>query len=560
MGGIDINKVLNIIQNRFEEFANEKAVVCGNDSITYSELDRMSDILSFHILKYTNGQNRAIALLFERSIDYVVTVFGILKAGAAFLPLSKEFSKERIEYILKDSCVEIIIANYELKMNNMRIINYKDLISDEVEMLSKNNIAADRTAYIIYTSGSTGRPKGVPITYDALFMFYSGFVPQVKYKSRKKILATSSFTFDISLVEIIVPILTGMCIILVGEKESKHPRYVCNIITKHRPDYFQMTPTYIKYLLTYKGDYQIFENAESIVVGGEKFPDKLLYDLQKINGLKIYNAYGPTEATIWVSVGDLTEASYVHVGKPINKMKFKILNENQCFPLSGELLISGPCLTNGYINGTELNNQKFEIIENLIFYHSGDIATYDISNNVVIKGRIDNQIKINGHRIELEEVENYILTHTNIDACIVLFMFDVLFCYYIANKSNISQLKENLLKYIPLYMIPKYFYKIKCLPTNTNGKVDRKMVGKMDCVLIKNEIFEVIQEIASCEVRADMSMLDLALDSLGYVNLIVKFEDKYQIEFDLFTLEFNYFKTINDLADYIISKVEVNKN
>ncbi len=554
-----INRLLRELLYQLKKSKDNIAIICDQDRLTYRELDEMSDIVSCNLLKVSKKKNITVALFFERNINYIITLVAVIKSGIAFVPISREFIKERIDYIIGNSNANMVITNIDLEDQSLEIIHFNELIITGNGIAINDKAMEDDNAYVIYTSGSTGSPKGVPITYNALYNFYKSFPLEIGMCPNSRIMATTSFSFDISIMELIIPLLIGMEIVLISEKEFHSPRKICNSIKQYVPDFLQVTPTYINYLLAYSRNFDIFRNVKNIIVGGERFPDKLLTDLQKINGLMIYNAYGPTEATIWASVGNLTYSSYVHAGKAIKNMSIVLLGKEGNIVDEGEIAISGLGLMAGYYHFKGEEKNIFIDIEGKRYYRTGDMGYFDDEHNIIIKGRKDNQVKIYGHRIELEDVENCLTQNTDIKACVVVLFFGVLICYYETEKANLNVIKKQALKKISSYMIPKYFYKVKCIPVNANGKTDRKAIENMDCLRIKKEIFGVMEEMVSCELKADMPIESIFVSYDEYIKLLKRISKNFKVKLDIEKLKDDYFLTVNELSDYITHVVQENR-
>ncbi|MGC5775192.1 amino acid adenylation domain-containing protein [Paenibacillus pabuli] len=472
------------------------AVVCGNKSATYEELDRMSDGLAVYLQQQGVKSGDLIAIILERSINNIVAMLGILKSGAAYLPIDPAFPMGRIQYILEDSKAEFLITETKFagSWNSAGVvtwdINELELTHMNPKLHPANQVSTTDMAYVIYTSGSTGKPKGVVIEHRSALNFIRGMTDVIEFSPGKTILAVTTVSFDICFLELILPLMRGMRIVIADELQQIDPEYLAEVIKDHDVEMIQMTPSRIQLLLQ-SGHSACLENMKEILIGGEAFKESLLHTLKNITPAKIYNMYGPTETTIWSTVKDLTNCSSVNIGKPISNTTIYILSEtNKLVPIGGvgELCIGGTGLARGYLNKPELTSERFiehpfETGERI--YKTGDLAKWLEDGNIQHLGRNDHQIKVRGYRIEIGEVESVLLTHPVIqEAAIVAYQDHVghsYLCAYYSSESKISSsvLYEHLALTLPDYMIPSRFTHLDHLPQTPNGKIDRKALIDM---------------------------------------------------------------------------------
>lgn len=478
-----MKNVTTMIWNQFKSKPESIAVQTMKFVYLYSDLEILVKKYMTKICSVTNKQKCIIGLYLSRSIHYIASMIAVLACGCSFLPLDKKMPFDRLQKIIKTCNVKIIIADTDVVFNeNLAIttITVSDVLSIESiveEAPYIQSIESKDLAYVIFTSGSTGFPKGVLISHYALFHFCNVFVNAITMKEYQSILALANTAFDMSIVDMLVSLTIGMRIILVTDQDLLHPRNIINIINKLKPDIIHLTPSHLIYLKAYQREFNWVSKVRLIILGGEKVNQSHLELLKAYSGVRIFNGYGPTEATVCFSIGELTHDDGIHVGKPLEGMKFKIVDDKFQECTVGELLLTGPCLSLGYINNIVQTREKFRFVRNNLYYCTGDIATIDKNNNLIIYGRSDNQVKIAGHRVELEDIEENIIKNIpHIVQCIVIYKEKVLNCYYKSSCSiNINDTYIKLKALLPSYMIPSVFTKIQNFSLTPNGKIDRKI-------------------------------------------------------------------------------------
>ncbi|WP_242143304.1 MULTISPECIES: non-ribosomal peptide synthetase [unclassified Bacillus cereus group] len=350
------------------------------------------------------------------------------------------------------------------------------------------NVSNDQLAYILYTSGSTGRPKGVMIEHKSVINFIFGMLHIVPCFKRKSVLCTTTVSFDIFVLESLLPLLTGMTILLVNEEILKNPKYLGEYIQIHQPDIIQTTPSRLQWLMLGNTE-KIFKSNTIIIIGGEECHKSIVTKLRAQENVQIYHMYGPTETTVW-STGAHIEGDHFHIGYPIYNTRLYVMNEKG-IPVEkgqvGELWIGGEGLARGYLNEDTLTNNRFEYISHIgeRVYKTGDLVKVHDDGRLDFISRMDQQVKIRGQRVELKEIEERLLKYPGIKDVLVFTRknaeaIDICACY-IPNDSNvkISQIKAYLAIELPHYMIPVYWGVTKTFPMTYNGKVDYKQLNEM---------------------------------------------------------------------------------
>lgn len=570
------------------------AVKFKNEDISYYELlNKVSHIAD--VLKTENvNRGDTVAIMMKRSIDTIIAILAILKVGAAYLPIDPEYPEQRIKFMLSDSGAPFLLTHSAMgyQMNNLKVLCIDKLydygISEKIKAYEEPK--HDDLAYIIYTSGSTGKPKGVMIENKSVVNFINGITEVIDFSADKKILALTTISFDIFVLEILLPLTKGLTVILADENTQKNPKLLADIIIDNNIDMVQMTPSRMQLLAIHDKELKCLRNLKEIMIGGEPLPQTLLEKIKANTCARIYNMYGPTETTVWSTVSDLTEKNCIDIGKPILNTQIYILDENNGLILEdaeGELCIGGSGLARGYFNRPELTAERFILnpfISGERIYKTGDMARWLPDGNIKYIGRIDNQVKIRGHRIELEEIETVLLEYESIKQAVVAAWqgnedIKYLCAYYLSDEEIISAaLREYLTRKLPEYMIPAYFIRFDNIPQTPNGKIDRKALREPETILPKafelkqgthyNEsksdddtnaefkIKEIIREnidipISMDSIDLNSNLADLDINSITYVKIVVSIEVEFGFEFEDNDLDANRFPTFGSLVAYV---------
>lgn len=478
---------------------SKTALVFEGRDMTYCDLNKRSNSLARVLRDKGVRTGSIVALLARRSLEMVVGVLAILKAGGAYLPIDPDYPKERIEYMLDDSGADAVLTYHTVNTGNSRMV--LDLNDESLYMGNGSNLNrisdAHSLAYVIYTSGSTGRPKGVMIEHAAINNFIEGVTRRICFSSDKTILALTTISFDIFVLESLLPLAKGLRLVIANEEQQVNSRLLSKLIIENGIDMLQITPSRLRLLMETEEGSQSISKVKEIMVGGEAFPEKLLAGLKKITSARIYNMYGPTETTVWSTISDLTGSGEVNIGTPIANTQVYILDKNHSLmPLGavGELYIAGDGLARGYMKRPELTAEKFIPNPYLqpsasstclpLMYRTGDLARWREDGNLEYIGRADNQIKLRGYRIELSEIEKCLSFHESINDAVCTIHTDdtgepFLTAYYTsAEELSAAQLRGFLSKTLPGYMLPDVYMHLEKIPLTLNGKLYRKGLPK----------------------------------------------------------------------------------
>ncbi len=482
-----------LVQNLFEQqvnlFADKIAVesVTGGGNLNYSELNERANQLAQYLQgrKFKEGCIAGISM--TRSESMLVAVLGVLKAGGTYLPLDPAFPDDRLLYMIEDSGATFLITEDMFKHrfieSNTNVIVYdaeQITISKESSNPVHINVDVNSIAYIIYTSGSTGKPKGVKVHHKALVNFITSMSKRPGLTPEDKLLAVTTLSFDISGLEMFLPISQGATVYIADNEHINDGEGLSRIISEYNISIMQATPVTWTILLAsgWQGNKKL-----KALCGGEAVQPSLVRDLiNKVDS--VWNMYGPTETTIWSSCELLTDYNQILIGKPIANTKFYILYHKQEQPIGacGELCIGGMGVSKGYHNREELNKEKFVLWNDEVIYRTGDLARFLDDGRVELFGRTDNQIKLRGFRIEPGEIEFQLSQLEGVKEAIVklekLAENDERLVGYLKVDDSFIFSREAVVKSIdtklPNYMIPYSFMTMKEFPRTLNGKVDRK--------------------------------------------------------------------------------------
>lgn len=498
--------IIDLFNECVIKYPEAVAIRTGSKEISYSTLNEHVNQLYYFLKQNRIGKGDIVSVICERSVEFFVAVLGVMKTGAAYLPIDPNNSTDRIQFILENSNSKIVLYQSAVKISKFNIPMYN--LNDRKLFIKKNKVnkkisdcCPKDVAYCIYTSGTTGVPKGVLVSHAALFNFIIYSKRELTIQD-KKIIAPlfTNHCFDLSIPSIFLPIcFCGMVDII--ERAKEHD--VAAILETGKYTFMKMTPSHLKII---SGTEKVCLSQKcAIVVGGERLEQETVdYIYNRYgNEVHIFNEYGPTEATVGTTIYDTQIGSIykgVHIGKPIANAKVYILSKQQKLcgvGEVGEICIGGIGVANGYIErgkGVQTTEQKFvhNPFDKGMMYMSGDYAMYLPDGNIKYIGRIDRQVKINGYRIDLCEINACIKSiNKEITDCTVQAIEtgdgETELCVYYVSDYIISrsEFRKLLCKKLPNYMIPMYYVKLDEMPMNENGKLDFKALP--DVLSMKQE-------------------------------------------------------------------------
>lgn len=544
------------------------------------------------IVKLENNLD-TVGILLRRNPMLISSMLAAFLEEIPFMLMDVEQPEERLRKMLDISETDYIITTRDIKQKELC---RKQIVLDDFEaetyqwslpMPQIDEQVSDKLAYLLFTSGTTGQPKAVEVKRRGLLNFIEAIPEVIEFKPHMKIACLTNVTFDIFLLESFYSLVKGLTIVLSNEEQQDNPKLISDLIIKHRIDMLQMTPSKMKLLNMYDKDLLCLQHVQTIMIGGEGFPESLLGLLQKCTNAKIYNMYGPTETTIWSSVSDLTNKRSIDIGYPIGNTQIYILDSKLNLVKEGEIgeiCIAGHGLARGYRNNVEQTQRVFTVLperKGISIYRTGDLGKYDEKGVLHCFGRIDNQIKLRGHRIELEDIDSNIALMDDMKTSVTCFKETStggeLITYYIAEKivedvDIINYLKKKL----PQYMIPHKYVHVSRFLYTTSGKIDRKAIlentesikltadsevassKKEDGCGKNSEIIATILDVIHSVLENDSTQMDcetelkeLGIDSINFVKIIVQLEEEFEMEFDDSAVTLSAFGNVNEIAEYV---------
>ena len=557
------DKILETLKNNKEEIA----IQSDSKTYTFNDLDYLSDNLC-NILKEkgVSSQDR-VAVHLQRSPEYIISLIAILKLGAVFVPIATDQPKERIDYILENSdCIEVISNNLFIENLNDITINMinldetpwqeKTLIDNRV----KPNISSEDLVYILYTSGSTGKPKGVMITHGNLSNYL--FWCNTYWGNSTNFAFCTSISFDITYTAIFLPLYNGSKIYIYKESSSGPDDSVPRMLEENVADSVILTPSH---LLLFQGKCKGETSLKNIIVIGEDFKKDLALKIQKEygNDVSIFNFYGPTEVTIGSTITKFNASQHqnvsVPIGKPIYNTRVLVLDtEMNPVPkgVVGTLYLGGYGVAKGYVKRPQLTNERFlknPFLDSEVIYNTGDLVRLNTDNDYEFFGRKDDQVKLNGHRIELPEIEYTLQQYGTVDEAVAVVIendgIKQLVAFYKGNEEISSIILRGFLEAkLPKYMIPLSFKFLEEFPLTPNAKVDRKRLKEtsnfkieshQDYIAPRNEIEELVTHIWSKTLNVEKigvydNFLTLGGHSLLAMRLTSTINEELEMEIPLF--------------------------
>ena len=488
------------IHELFEEQAGKTpdniALIFEDRHMTYRELNRRASALAKILRQKGAVQDGIIALMVERSIEMIIGILGILKAGAAYLPIDPAYPQERKLYMLEDSRAAILLTSGDTEAvegSHGEVFRLDDegLYERECDNLISINRPGD-LAYIIYTSGTTGKPKGTMIEHRNVVRLLFNDKMQFDFSDRDVWTMFHSYCFDFSVWEMYGALLYGGRLVIVPGMTAKDPNEYLMLLKQEGVTVLNQTPTAFYGLADEEVRHKDRELAiRYVIFGGEALKPSMLKEWKKkYPETKLINMYGITETTVHVTYKEITEADIERgissIGRPLPTLTAYIMDKNmKLLPVgaAGELCVGGDGVSRGYLNRPELTAEKF--VENPykpgeMLYRSGDLARLLPDRNMEYLGRMDQQVKIRGHRIEPSEIENRMESLEGVWEAVAITREDkegdkYICLYYVSEKAlGVNELREHLMRELPDYMIPAHFVRLEKIPLTSNGKVDKK--------------------------------------------------------------------------------------
>jgi amino acid adenylation domain-containing protein len=559
------------------------AAVDTDRRFSYQQLNAKANQLARYLTARGPIQGQAIGIYMDRSVEKLIAILAVLKAGAAYVPMDPIFPEKRIDDIIEHAQISSLLTersvNARLAQKSLESI----CVDDEWNQIEKEDdsdlnleIAPDALAYIIYTSGSTGRPKGVKIPHGALSNFLQSMAIEPGLTDKDSLLAVTTLSFDIAMLELFLPLTVGAKVIIASSETAMSGALLLEAIQTHQITVLQGTPVTWRMLIDAGWQKQ---TALKVLCGGEAMPRDLAEALLERSD-EVWNLYGPTETTIWSTCHRLTTAEGpILVGKPIANTTTYVLNDHmRPVPIGvpGNLYIGGAGLAQGYQNNPEETARAYipappDLGTTGLIYKTGDIAKFHDHGDLEIMGRSDHQVKLRGYRIELGEIETQLNKHPDIKESVVVAMerepgIKTLVAFYTLNgplEPIISQLRSYLGQILPDYMIPSYYMPLAIMPLTPNGKINRRALPRPELQRSnlghdyvapttgpETEIAELWKKILHIDpVGINDAFFEIGGNSLLAVKFLTELKSEYHYDISLLTL-FQY-PTIHALAHHI---------
>ncbi|MBA2656825.1 MAG: amino acid adenylation domain-containing protein [Tatlockia sp.] len=586
--------VFNRILNSFTKYPEKIAIIDNDRTYTYQELNEFSDKISRYLTEYKIGQNSKVAFLMRRSYCQLATILAIWKLGATYIPFDPKTPRDRINRLFNNIDAACLVCDSAL-LNNVSFQNKPILTLNDPEFIALGinkpfQYREAQIAYMIYTSGSTGEPKGVMITHQNLTNHINWLIQDFEFSEVDCFSFNSSMAFDFSVANTILPLAVGATISITSEVDTLDIATYCQQLKENKVTFAKWTPSYFRLLIDYLKDQPIdLSSFRFIMVAGEELLTSYAESWFKIYpSHTLINEYGPTETAVGITTHTFTKDTInkhltsVPIGKPaINSTFYVVDSQNNCLIEGevGELLIGGLSVGIGYYNQPQLTSERFinnpfdKLPERL--YRTGDLVKKLADGSYLYLGRIDNQVKVNGYRIELNEIEHCILQNSQIKEAKLIVNKEIennpkIYAYLVLNKHSSIQtdtLKATLSRQLPAFMIPHQFFRVSYIPMNSNGKADFTALKQMTQMQVqKNEehshttigkvraLITKFSSITSPENHS--SFFNLGLSSLSLGQFVNELNQQCQCEIkiqDLFA-----YSCIASLASHIDAQLEKN--
>ena len=490
---------MELFAEQVQRRGEEVAVICDQERISYSELDRRSNQLARYLTNLGVGPEKLVGISVERSIDMVLAMVGILKAGGAYVPIDPAYPADRFRFMAEDSDIGVLLTQRrlvqripELKAHVVCLDRDWDEIAQQNNQSFQTKVFPENLAYVIYTSGSTGQPKAAAVSHCSMIRLLRD-TNYIQLQGDEVVAQTVNMSFDPSTFEIWGALLNGCRLVIIGNDVLLDvERFAAEIIDKGVQVMFLATA-----LFNEVGRLKpaMFNSVKHLLIGGEAvYPVTVAAVLEQGGPERLVNAYGPAECTTftsWYHIKEIArDAQSVPIGQPVANTQLYVVDRNmnlEPMGIMGQLYIGGEGLARGYWRRPELTAERYLPdpygAPGGRLYISGDLARWMEDGNLEFFGRKDSQIKIRGFRVELGEIEVALFQHAKVRNCAVLMKTGSSgkqLVAYVSGEANADELKNYLKAKLPEYMVPSVYVMLPELPISTNGKVDRRALPEVE--------------------------------------------------------------------------------
>ncbi len=559
--------LVQVLEEQVARTPDHVAIACAGEQVTYAELDARANVLALELRQRGVGPDVLVGIRMERSLELIVALLGVLKAGGAYLPLDPTYPQERLQFIIDDAKPKVILTTDHTDQSGG---SDPDLIRG-FDRCNPHNLA-----YVIYTSGSSGTPKGAMVTHGGVLNSLQWKQQRFRLTEQDAFLMHTSLNFDPSVWEVFWPLMVGARVVVApaGRLESSA---LLKYMAEQAVTCAYFVPSMLGVLVQEPRLSEV-TSLRYVINGGEKLPLGVMQEFQRLSSAQLIHSYGPTEVTVGATEWPCEAgAERVLIGRPIGNTHAYVLNarmEPLPVGVAGELYIGGVGVGRGYIGQSALTAERFvpdrfsgEAGARL--YRTGDIVRYDAEAHLEFIGRVDDQVKLRGYRIELGEIEAVLRRHEQVREAVVVMRDESgekRLVAYVVGEAGPNELRDFLRQRLPEYMIPAAWMQLEALPLTANGKVDRRALPDPDSqrpelssayiaprTAVEREIAEVWQEVLGLEtVGVDDNFFDLGGHSLHALRVHGKLCAKFGDELTL--VQLFQFPTISALAGLLTQK------
>lgn len=523
------HKFMDAFEAQVAQRPTAPAIVGNGIYLTYQEFNARVNRLARTLRDKGVQPDSVVAILAERSVEMLVGIFAVLKAGGAYTPIDPKYPQARVEYLLEDSRAEVVLTQakfmdrLESDCQKLNLDDETSYANEESNLVSVNK--ATDLAYVIYTSGSTGKPKGVMIEHRNMMHILTALEERYPFGAEDVYLLKTPFTFDVSVSELFGWVRGGGHLVILEPEAEKDPEKLLEVLHESNVTHVNFVPSLLNVFIQVLKDRKDWSLSalKYVLVAGEALPKKVAYNFKEmLHDVRLENLYGPTEITIYAtnySVVNPSELGTIPIGKPLSNVQAYIVNEQlslQPIGVAGELCIAGSGVARGYLNRPELSEEKFVTCPwetGMRMYRTGDLVRWLANGDIEYLGRMDHQVKIRGNRIELEEIERVVMEHSSVHEALTVVREDkngdkdlVVYVVLEAGKEmHLNEMRDYLQGLLPEYMVPSAYVFLEAFPLNHNGKVDRQALpvpdessfDQVEYVRPRNSVEQVIAEVWS---------------------------------------------------------------
>ncbi|MCM1380707.1 MAG: amino acid adenylation domain-containing protein, partial [Muribaculaceae bacterium] len=475
-----------VFERTVRENSKKTALIAAGGKWSYGELNRLMNRAANGLPELGFGKGDTAAVLLPRTEKLIIAMYAVMKAGGAYIPCDPDYPEERIRTIAEDSGARLVITEKDRLNLYENAVDIDELLSCGNERNPDVNVDENSLAYMIYTSGSTGKPKGVMLRHKGIVNYLRAHETNTHIHAcvtdGHTMVSVTTASFDMSLKETAAALCNGLTLVLADEDCANDPPRLAGLMEKTGGDIFNATPSRMLMYMESEEFCRALAKCRVVMSGGEAYSTQLLEKLKKVTSARLFNTYGPTEITVSCNACELTHRNIVTVGKPLlNCTEYIVDSDGNLLPpnAAGELYVGGFGVAEGYCGLPEMTAERFAEFRGERVYKTGDYAKWTADGQVMILGRTDSQVKLRGLRIELEEVEQAILSCTPVSRAVAVIAkiggTEHLCAYYTASEPVDGQTVRNALKSrLAKYMIPDAYMQLDEIPMTPNGKTDRK--------------------------------------------------------------------------------------